>query len=405
MNLPKIFKISTGALGRNKLRSLLTMLGIIIGVGAVIAMVAIGQGARSQVEAQIASLGTNFLMVMPGSSLVGGVRGGWGSMSSLTIEDMAAIQEQCPAVALAAPGVRIPGHVVYGSMNWFTPVQGTSPEFFDIRSWPVESGELFSDVDVKSANKVCVLGKTVAQVLFQDEDPIGKSIRFHRVPCRVVGVLVSKGISPLGYDQDDFVAVPYTTAQKKLSRFSFLGNIYVSSVSPKLIEEAQREVTELLRQRHRIGPGAEDDFTVMSQEDIAATAEETSRILTILLASIAAVSLIVGGIGIMNIMLVSVTERTREIGIRMAVGARSRDILNQFLVEALVLSGIGALIGVLVGVIASLIISGMAKWPTVVSWQSILLSCAFAGLVGVFFGFYPAQKASRLDPIEALRHE
>jgi putative ABC transport system permease protein len=381
------------------------MLGIIIGVGAVIAMMAIGQGAQYNIEQQIATLGTNVLLIFPGSSNQGGVRGGMGSMTSLTANDLDAIKTQCPSVSVAAPVIRTGGQVVFGEQNWGTSIMGSNPEYFTIRSWPIAYGQFFTEADVRGATKVCVLGQTVADNLFKGGNAVGSVIRVKKMPFRVVGVLSPKGQSAQGSDQDDIVVAPYTTVQKKLMGVTYLGSIMLSAMSDQAMTDAQNEITDLLRVRHKIQPWEDADFTVRSQTEIASAAEATTQVLTILLASIASISLLVGGIGIMNIMLVSVTERTREIGIRMSIGARGRDILFQFLVEAVVLSMAGGLIGVLLGVGSSLLISRLAGWPTLVSTTSIGLAFLFSAAVGIFFGFYPARKAAQLNPIDALRYE
>lgn len=401
----EIFSIAFDALIRNKMRSVLTMLGIIIGVGAVIAMVAVGQGASYSVESQIASLGQNVLLIYPGASTRGGVSGGAGSASTLTIEDAEAILEQCPSVAYMSPILRAMSQVVAGNLNWSTPVQGGSVDFFIIRDWKIQNGEFFTDADVRAAAKVCVIGKTVSDNLFQGSDPIGQTIRIRNIPFKVVGLLKSKGQSATGVDQDDIIVAPYTTVQKRLLGINFIWGIMISAVNKDKILQAQEEATNVLRIRHRLQPWEDNDFTIRTQTDIAETATATSRIMTILLGSIASVSLIVGGIGIMNIMLVSVTERTREIGIRMSIGARRKDILVQFLIEAMVLSIVGGIIGIIFGVGGSSLISRFAGWPTFVSGSSILLAVFFSMSVGVFFGFYPARKAANLNPIEALRYE
>lgn len=405
MRLYEIFAIAFDALIRNKMRSMLTMLGIIIGVGAVIAMIAVGQGASYSVESQIASLGQNVLLIYPGASTRGGVSGGAGSASTLTIEDAQAILEQCPSVAYMSPMLRAPSQIIAGNLNWSTAVQGGSVDFFMIRDWKIESGEFFTEADVKATAKVCVIGKTVANSLFQGADPVGQTIRIRNIPFKVVGVLKSKGQSVSGQDQDDIIVAPYTTVQKRLLGINFIWGIMISAVSKDKIFQAQEEATNVLRIRHRLQPWEDNDFTIRNQTDIAETATATSRIMTILLGSIASVSLIVGGIGIMNIMLVSVTERTREIGIRMSIGARRRDILIQFLIEAIVLSLVGGIIGILMGVGGSSMISKFAGWPTFISSGSIVLAVLFSTAVGVFFGFYPARKAASLNPIEALRYE
>ncbi len=401
----EIFRIAFDALIRNKMRSLLTMLGIIIGVGAVIAMIAVGQGASFSVESQIASLGQNVLMILPGATSRGGVSGGAGSVTTLTIEDAEAIVEQCPSVLYMSPMLRAPSQIVAGNLNWSSSVQGGSVDYFAIRDWKLESGEFFSDADIKATAKVCVLGKTVADNLFQGADPIGQMVRIRNVPFKVVGTLKPKGQNVSGQDQDDIVVAPYTTVQKRLLGINFIWGIMVSAVSKNKIFQAQDEVTNLLRVRHRLQMWDDNDFTIRNQTDIAETATATSKIMTILLGSIASVSLIVGGIGIMNIMLVSVTERTREIGVRMSIGARRRDILSQFLMEAIVLSLLGGFIGILLGVGGSSLISKFAGWPTFVSGSSVVLAVFFSMAVGVFFGFYPARKAASLNPIDALRYE
>ncbi|MDE3059111.1 MAG: ABC transporter permease, partial [Bacteroidota bacterium] len=386
MSLLNILKVAMRSLGRNKLRSFLTMLGIIIGVGAVIAMMAVGEGAQYNIQQQIASLGTNVLLIFPGSAVQGGIRIGLGSRTSLTPDDLEAIKTQCPSVAEATAQVRTGAQIVYGEQNWATSVLGANPEYFTIRSWPLSTGQYFTDADVRSAAKVCVLGQTVVDNLFQGGNPVGATIRIKHMPFKVLGVLEPKGQSAMGQDQDDLIVAPYTTVQKKIMGVTFFGIIMVSAVSDQAMTDAQNQITELLRVRHKIQPWEDNDFTVRSQTEIANTAQATTQVLTILLASIASISLLVGGIGIMNIMLVSVTERTREIGIRMSIGARSRDILFQFLIEAVVLSMAGGLLGVLIGIVSSGAISALANWPTLVSPLSVGLAFLFAAAVGIFFG-------------------
>ncbi len=407
MRFLEILQIAFDALVRNKMRSFLTMLGIIIGVGAVIAMVAIGQGAQSSIDAQISSLGTNVLLIFPGTTTRGGVVAGAGTSVTLTEDDGAAIKEQCSAVNYLSPLIRNGAQVVYSNLNWGTIVQGGAPDFFAIRDYRTETGEFFTEQDVRAATKVCLLGRTVVQQLFEGADPIGQTIRIKNIPFRVVGTLKPKGQNMMGQDQDDIIIVPYTTLQKRLMGERNVRNwgFIVSAMSREQITEAQQQITELLRTRHKLGMNEDNDFTIRTQTEIAEASSATSKIMTMLLASIAGVSLIVGGIGIMNIMLVSVTERTREIGIRMSIGAKRRDILSQFLIEAIVLSLVGGLVGVGIGVGGSNLISSMAGWPTFVSATSIVLAVFFSMAVGVFFGFYPARKASRLNPIEALRYE
>ena len=399
------FRIALRALARNKLRSFLTMLGIIIGVGAVIAMVAIGEGAKALVRAQIASLGTNVMVIVPGSSVPGGVRTGVGGVRTLLDTDARAIAEEVPAVSLTSPSLRRPEQVVAGNQNWATLVQGVAPEFQQIRGWQVEDGRFVTDGDLDSAAKVAVLGQTVAESLFGNENPIDAVIRIRNIPFRVVGVLEAKGQTGQGVDQDDTIMVPYTTSQKRLMRITWVHSIHASVVSVDRMEEAQRQITALLRQRHRIQPDQDDDFTVRNLADIAAASSSTTQVLAILLGIIASISLLVGGIGIMNIMLVSVTERTREIGIRMAVGARSRDIMLQFIVEAVVMAAIGGALGILLGIGSSDVIHRVMEWPILIRPDIVMLALIVSGGVGIFFGFYPAQKAARLDPIEALRYE
>jgi putative ABC transport system permease protein len=405
MRYLQILKVAYRALTRNKMRSSLTMLGIIIGVGAVIAMVAIGQGAKKMIDAQVSSLGDNLLTVFSGSHFHRGVRSAAGTVTNLTDEDAKAILENCPAVTRVTPRVRTGAQIIAGNLNWNASVEGYAPDFVFIRSWPVASGTFFTDQDVRGATKVCVLGQTIVDELFAGQDPVGEIIRINKLPFRILGVLSPKGDNAFGRDQDDIVIVPYTTAQKKLIGITHVQYIMASAVDRTQIDLAEQQITQLLRQRHKIPPGEEDDFRVRSQLDLASVAGSTSQIMTILLAAIASVSLIVGGIGIMNIMLVSVTERTREIGLRMAVGAKGRDILTQFLVESVVLCLAGGLIGILIGILSSELISGVLNWPTYVSIPAVALAFFFAAFVGIFFGFYPARKASLLDPIEALRYE
>ena len=405
MKILNILLSAFRALRRNKMRSFLTMLGIIIGVAAVIAMLAIGQGAEYSVEQQITALGTNVLIVLPGSQNTSGLRGGAGTMTNLTEDDALAIQRECPSVALISPGTRAGGQVIAGNMNWATGIEGTGTDYLEIRKWGIEYGEFYSDQDVKGASKVCVLGKTVADNLFPETSPVGQNVRIRNVPFKVIGVLTKKGQNAMGQDQDDVILAPYTTVTRRLTWYPYLRQILVSASSPGNMPVAQREISEILRMRHKIAPYDTDDFTIRNQADLADAATATTKILTILLACIASVSLLVGGIGIMNIMLVSVTERTREIGIRMSVGARGRDILTQFLIEALVLSLLGGMTGILLGVGGSSAISTFAKWPVIITFFSILLSFGFSIAIGIFFGFYPARKAALLNPIDALRYE
>jgi putative ABC transport system permease protein len=407
MNLFMIFRIAFRALARNKMRSILTMLGIIIGVGAVIAMVSIGQGAQASVQEQIASVGTNLLFVGAGSQNVGGVRSGTGqtNRNTLTVEDIEAIRREIPSVAMATPSVNARSQLIFQNQNWNSQVQGVNEQFLQIRKWDVQSGEFFTEADVRTAARVVVIGQTIAENLFPGMDPVGQTLRVRELPFRVVGVMRAKGQDPGGRDQDDILFAPYSTVQKKLLAITYVQFAYVSAISPDATYTAQEQIADLLRQRHRLAPNEEDDFFVRNLTDVAEAAEETNRIMTILLGSIASVSLLVGGIGIMNIMLVSVTERTREIGIRMAIGARSSAVRKQFLIESIVLSLIGGFIGIIFGIAISIIIPQMLGWPTLVSISAIAGSVIFSAAVGIFFGYYPARKAAALDPIEALRYE
>jgi putative ABC transport system permease protein len=398
-------RIALRALRRNKLRSFLTMLGIIIGVGAVIAMVAIGEGAKALVRAQIASLGTNVMVIIPGSSVPGGVRTGFGGVRTLVDGDARAIAEEIPAVSFASPSLRSSQQVIAGNQNWATLIQGVSPEFQHIRDWQVEDGRFITDGDVDSAAKVAVIGQTVADNLFGNEDPLDAVIRIRNIPFRVVGILQGKGQTGQGVDQDDMIMIPYTTLQKRIMRITWVQSIHVSVVSAERMQEAQQQMTALLRQRHRTQADQEDDFLIRNLTDIAAASSGTTEVMAVLLGAIASISLLVGGIGIMNIMLVSVTERTHEIGIRMAVGARSRDIMLQFIVEAVVMAALGGALGILVGIGSSNLIHRFMEWPILIRPDIVGFALLVSGGVGVFFGFYPAQKASRLDPIEALRYE
>ena len=406
MDLLAIVRIALRALGRNKMRSILTMLGIIIGVGAVIAMLGVGQGARQTVQEQIQAMGSNLLFVGAGTVTRSGMHMGWGSTKSLIYDDMLAIMRECPAAHTAAPGSSSSGQVVFGNDNWATRVNGTEPQYFDIRTWPFQEGTSFTQNDVEMAANVAVIGETVRKNLFGATDSIGQTIRINNLPFRVVGVLVPKGTSAaMGDDQDDIIIVPITTLQKKMTGQNWLRWIMVSAVSRQASYAAQQQIAALLRDRHRIRPGADDDFFVRNLADLADVADEAGRVMTLLLDSIAAVSLIVGGIGIMNIMLVSVTERTREIGVRMAVGATERDVQQQFLTEAVVLSLFGGGMGILFGLSASYLITKTLGWPVLVSPVVIVIAVLFSMAVGVFFGFYPARRAAQLDPIEALRYE
>ncbi len=405
MDFWNTLRLALRALARNKLRSALTMLGIIIGVGAVIATVSIGQGAEYLVQQGIQSMGTNAVFIAAGSGRPGGTRMGSWAVKTLTIDDMNAVLREVSLIREAAPAVVSRVQVVYQNQNWNTGITGTTPNYFRIRSWPVQAGSIFGQDEVDSAANVCLLGTTVARILFGDEDPVGKQIRIGQLPFRVVGVLESKGQSVMGDDQDDRIFAPYTTVQRRISGITWIQFINASAVSREASNAAVAPITALLRERHHIRPGEDDDFFVRTQSDVADLADQTQRVMTLLLGSIASVSLIVGGIGIMNIMLVSVTERTREIGVRMAVGATESDVQQQFLVEAVTLSMAGGLLGIGVGLIGSALISNFLAWPTLISVKAIIAAAIFSAAVGIFFGFYPARKAAQLDPIEALRYE
>ncbi|HEX5875188.1 MAG TPA: ABC transporter permease [Pyrinomonadaceae bacterium] len=407
MNLLMIIRVAFRALIRNKMRAALTMLGIIIGVSAVIAMVSIGQGASASVQAQIESIGTNLLFVSAGAQNVGGVRSGTGDTgtNTLTVDDLDAIKREVPSVSMVTPNVNARSQLVAGNMNWNTAVTGVSEEYPEIRKWPVATGSFFTDSDVRTAARVIVIGQTLADNLFPGADPIGQDLRVQNLPFRIVGVMNRKGQDPQGRDQDDVAFAPYTTVQKKILGRDRIQIAFVSAISQDATYTAQSQITELLRQRHKLTASEPNDFTVRNMTDVAEAANETSKTMTILLACIAGVSLLVGGIGIMNIMLVSVTERTREIGIRMAIGARSSAVRSQFLIESIVLSLTGGTIGIILGVVLSLAIPAFLGWPTLVSMMAIVGSVLFSAAVGIFFGYYPARKAASLDPIEALRYE
>jgi putative ABC transport system permease protein len=410
VNVLQSARIALRALRVNKLRSALTMLGIIIGVGAVIAMVAVGSGAQARVAEQIQSLGSNLIIVFAGSSTQGGIRLGQGTQLTITEDDAYAVQREIPAVQVAAPSSRGTVQVVYGNLNWSTTVQGVTPEYLEARDWSLAEGRPILPEDVDGATKVVLLGQTTALNLFGDSDPMGQIIRIRKVPFTVIGILDRKGQNSYGQDQDDVVIIPLSTAKKKVLGVSQANARSVGFISIKIrpeedMADAENQIRGLFRQRHRLQPYQDDDFTLRNLSEILQTQEQSSKVMTYLLAAIASVSLLVGGIGIMNIMLVSVTERTREIGLRMAVGARARDILTQFLVEAVTLSLIGGIIGIVLGLGGSRTISYLAEWRTLVSPQAIAIAFGFSAAIGIFFGFYPARKAARLDPIEALRFE
>ena len=403
-------RIALRALRINRLRSALTMLGIIIGVAAVIAMVSVGSGATARIQEQIQSIGSNLIIVIPGTVTSGGIRMGSGARVTLTEDDTQAIAIECPAVAEVAPVVRGAAQVIAAENNWATSIMGTTPAYLTIRDLQMQSGRAFTELDVDAAAKVALLGETVSHNLFGEADPVNQVIRIKNVPFTVVGLLAPKGQSPGGQDQDDVILIPISTAKQKVTGTSAanarsVGTLMVQAAGGESMDQAQQEMDALLRQRHHIQPGQEDDFTVRNLSDVFAAQETSARVMSILLGAIASVSLIVGGIGIMNIMLVSVTERTREIGLRLAIGAKTHDILSQFLVEAVTLSVLGGVVGIVVGLSASALISHFAQWSTLVSPVAIALAFAFSGLVGVFFGYYPARKAAMLDPIDALRYE
>jgi putative ABC transport system permease protein len=408
INIPSTIKIAFRALRVNKTRSALTMLGIIIGVSAVIAMLEVGSGAKYKIGEEIAAMGSNLLMVLPGSTSAGGVRFGAGSEPTLTMGDAQAIVRECPSVAYVAPIHSGTAQLVYGNQNWSTQVMGTTPSVLNVRDWPVAAGRSFTEEDLKNGNKVCLLGQTVVDNLFGGEEPVDKIVRIKKVPFTVVGVLAVKGQSLMGQDQDDMVYVPITTAQRMLFGTQFPGMvrvIMVKATSADELDNAEQQILALLKQRHHIGPKQENDFSTRNLTQMMQTAAQAAKVMALLLGAIASVSLLVGGIGIMNIMLVSVTERTREIGIRMAIGAKTWDIRLQFIIESVTLSLIGGIVGIIIGLTISTILSKIAGWPTLLSPFSILLAFGFSGAVGIFFGYYPAYKASLLNPIDALRYE
>lgn len=397
--------VAIKALRRNQMRTLLTALGIIIGVAAVITMVGLGQGASSEVQEQVNRLGQNVVLVFPGERQLGGVSIGGGSANTLTVEDAVALRDEIPEVIAASPEVRSQRVVVYGNQNWHTRIYGQSADYLQIRQWPIESGRMYDEEDVGRAALVAVVGQTVVDELFEGSDPIGETVRVRGLPLEIIGILSPKGMSLMGSVQDDIMLVPYTTAFQRISGRSHAMVINVQVYDDESMEIAQQKITDLLRERHNLAPDQENDFTVQTQEEVAAAATETSRIMTWLLASIAGVSLFVGGIGIMNVMLVSVTERTREVGLRLAVGAKSPDVLMQFLIEAIVLCLLGGIGGIILGIVATEIIATYAGWPALFSTEAMIVAVSVSAAVGVFFGFYPAWKASRLDPIVALRRE
>ncbi len=412
MSISNLFKIALRAIAANKLRSFLTMLGIIIGVASVITMLAIGQGSKQSIQKQISEMGSNMIMIMPGQDMRGGVRQDASSMETLKLTDYEALKDQCHYISAISPVVSSSGQFISGNNNTPSSIYGVNADYLTIRKLEVEDGEMFDDDDIKSSAKVCIVGKTVADNLFPDgTDPIGKVIRFNTIPFRIVGVLKSKGYNSMGMDQDDLVLAPYSAVMKRILAVTYLGSVSCSALTEDLTQNAIDEITEVLRAQHKLkdatdeSAGDADDFNIRSQEELATMMISTTDLMTILLACIAGISLVVGGIGIMNIMYVSVTERTREIGLRMSVGARGVDILSQFLIEAIMLSVTGGIIGVLIGVGATYAVNIFAKWPVLIQGWSVLLSFFVCTATGVFFGWYPAKKASNLDPIEAIRYE
>ena len=406
MNYKNLIKVALKALSNNKFRGFLTMLGIIIGVGSVIAMLAIGQGSKRSIREQISEMGSNMIMIHPGTGRFGGVRQSASSMQTLKIEDYKTIINESSYISACSPSVNSSGQAIYGANNTPTTIYGINQDYMDIRKYTVSEGEMFTDQDVARAAKVCVVGQTIVDNLFPNgEDPLGKTIRFGKIPFKIIGVLTSKGYNSMGMDQDDLILAPYTTVQKRILAITYLQGIFASAITEELSDKAIDELTAILRQNHNIRPGEEDDFNIRSQEELSSMMSSTSDLMTVLLACLAGISLLVGGIGIMNIMYVSVTERTREIGLRMSIGAKGRHILWQFLIEAVIISVVGGIIGVLLGIGAAAAIKYIAGWPVFVQPYSVILSFAVCTVTGIFFGWYPAKKASNLDPIEAIRYE
>lgn len=406
MNLSNLFKIALRALANNKLRAFLTMLGIIIGVASVITMLAIGQGSKKSIQSQIAEMGSNMIMIHPGGEMRGGVRQDPSSMQTLKLENYETLQNECTYLSAISPNVSSSGQLIHGSNNYPSSVNGVSADYLKIRQLSIENGEMFTNTDILTSAKVCIIGKTIVDNLFPDgSDPVGQTIRFNQIPFRVTGVLKSKGYNSMGMDQDDIVIAPYTTVMKRLLAVTYLQGIYASALSEDMTEYATDEISRILRREHKLRTTDNDDFTIRTQQELSKMLNTTTDLMTTLLACIASISLIVGGIGIMNIMYVSVTERTREIGLRMSVGARGIDILSQFLIEAILISVTGGLIGVIIGCGISWIVKDVAHWPIYIQPWSVLLSFAVCTITGIFFGWYPAKKAASLDPIEALRYE
>ncbi|WP_071149551.1 MULTISPECIES: ABC transporter permease [Bacteroides] len=405
MNGTNLFKIALRALANNKLRAFLTMLGIIIGVASVITMLAIGQGSKKSIQKQISEMGSNMIMIHPGADMRGGVRQDPSSMQTLKLTDYESLRNETNYISAISPNVSSSGQLIAGNNNYPSSVSGVGIDYLEIRQLNIESGEMFTESDIQTSAKVCVIGKTIADNLFPNEDPIGRIIRFNQVPFRVVGVLKSKGYNSMGMDQDDVVLAPYTTVMKRLLAQTYLEGIFASALTEDMTDNASEEITEILRRNHKLKESDDDDFTIRSQQELSSMLNSTTDLMTTLLACIAGISLVVGGIGIMNIMYVSVTERTREIGLRMSVGARGIDILSQFLIEAILISITGGIIGVIIGCGASFIVKNVAHWPIYIQTWSVLLSFAVCTITGVFFGWYPAKKAADLDPIEAIRYE
>ena len=406
MNVTNLLKIALRALANNKLRAFLTMLGIIIGVASVITMLAIGQGSKKSIQTQIAEMGSNMIMIHPGAEMRGGVRQDPSAMQTLKLDDFKSLQDETNFLSAVSPNVSSSGQLINGANNYPSSVTGVSPEYLEIRQLSIENGTMFTNADIQSSAKVCVIGKTIVDNLVPDgSDPIGKVIRFNKIPFKVVGVLKSKGYNSMGMDQDDVVLAPYTTVMKRLLAVTYLQGILASALTEDMTDNATEEITTILRKNHKLKESDDDDFTIRSQQELSTMLNTTTDLMTTLLACIAGISLVVGGIGIMNIMYVSVTERTREIGLRMSVGARGIDILSQFLIEAILISITGGIIGILIGIGASFAVKNIAHWPIYIQSWSVLLSFAVCTITGVFFGWYPAQKASNLDPIDAIRYE
>lgn len=406
MNFANLFRIALKALGNNKFRGFLTMLGIIIGVGSVITMLAIGQGSKKSIQAEISEMGSNMIMIHPGEDMRGGVRLSADDMQTLKVKDFEDIRQECGHVSLVSPSVNSTGQAVYGANNTPTSVYGVNEEFLDIRGYKVQDGDIFSEQDIKTAAKVCLVGKTVIDQLFTNgENPVGKVIRFGSIPFRIVGVLESKGYNSMGMDQDNLIITPYTTVMKRILAVTYLQEIVCSALSEEYTDEAISEITDVLRRNHKLKVADDDDFNIRSQQELSSMMTSTSDMMSTLLAAVAGISLLVGGIGIMNIMYVSVTERTKEIGLRMSIGAKGRDILAQFLIEATLISITGGLLGVILGVAASYIVKAVLSYPILIQPWSIVVSFLVCTIIGIFFGWYPARKASNLDPIEAIRYE